>query len=327
MAETKEILCPVRKLELLRTQGKEDPLIPPEEVEEFKEDPEMVAKAEKFFSDHIFSLFVCMLAGLSSLMYVSSVVQVLLITQKSNNPLRSFKRYLSTLNHVIEWYTSPANRRASLAKVSAMHAKASKFSEARIGVRFTQYAMVLTQWAFVGPAFIFPDRVGMHNVKDEELEALAYQMFLIGRSLGIADKYNLCGGSLQDIKVYCHDIHKQVMVPYLEKESHWSSFMSNHLLSGIHFINPFIYPTTFGAWVKRLFEVHNWRDQVTKMDTLFEYCLFYFQIVVMDYVLYVPIFQNFLLAIINPLMRLNIHLANKFKPKVISEQSLIYGEN
>ena len=220
-----------------------------------------------------------------------------------------------------------ARRNELNAKVRMLHAKASNFAQKRIGIRFTQYAMVLTQWAFVGPCFIFPDRIGMHNVKDEELEALAYQMFLIGRSLGIADKYNLCSGSLEEIKVLCSDIHTQIMVPYLERESHWSSFMSRHLLSGIHLINPFIYPVTFGAWIMRLFGVSNWRARVEKMDNLFDRCLFYFQIVVMDYILYVPIFQNILLAVINPLMRLNIHLANKLKPQIIKEQALIHGEN
>lgn len=116
------------RIEKLFHQGREEPFDAGHHEKGFDEDVEDLAKikcAQDFFESNFLSMFACMLHGLFSLMYVPSVVGVLVKTGKSDNPLKAFLRYLSTVNHILEWYKSPEKRRVSLAKVRALHRNAN----------------------------------------------------------------------------------------------------------------------------------------------------------------------------------------------------------
>ena len=119
----------------------------------------------------------------------------------------------------------------------------------------TQFDMVVTQWAFVGPALIFPHRLGMSHVPEEQFEALSHQMYLIGRELGVRDEYNLCKGSLHDVRAYCRAVHKRVIKRGLESHDGQSETMAKHLLEGLHMYNAFIWVRPFQAWTARIFQV------------------------------------------------------------------------
>ncbi len=94
----------------------------------------------------------------------------------------------------------------------------------------TQFDMVTTQWAFVGPVFVIPEKLGFstplgnfnfqprYSAKDiflkvfsiffldEDLNAIRHLMYCVGKVLGVDDKYNLCSGDLDECKQYCKDI-------------------------------------------------------------------------------------------------------------------------
>ena len=55
-------------------------------------DEKLLKQGCKAFSDNFFSMFVCMLTGLLSLMYVPSIVKVLHNTQESSTPEKTFLR-------------------------------------------------------------------------------------------------------------------------------------------------------------------------------------------------------------------------------------------
>ena len=74
----------------------------------------------------------------------------------------------------------------------------------------SQFDMVVTQWAFVGPALIFSKKLGMSHVPDEDFKALVHQLYLVGKALGVRDEYNLCTGTLEEVKAYCRAIHQMV---------------------------------------------------------------------------------------------------------------------
>ena len=52
------------------------------------EDEVLVRRGVDFFINNVFSFFVCMLSGLVGLMFLPGAVQVLSLTNKSDNPLR-----------------------------------------------------------------------------------------------------------------------------------------------------------------------------------------------------------------------------------------------
>ena len=111
------------------------------------------------FQNHFFSMFVTMLSGLLSLMYVPSIVKVLAKTGQSNTPELSFRRYLRTLNNVMKWYDlKPELRIKSLKNVRKIHSAVAKNHE------MTQFDMVVTQWAFIAPALLRPLEIGNHKI-------------------------------------------------------------------------------------------------------------------------------------------------------------------
>jgi len=76
---------------------------------------------------------------------------------------KAFLRYLSTINHTLSWWQKdPETRKKSLKAVRKLHAAANKKSISVHGPKayMTQFDMVTTQWAFVGPAIILPEKLG-----------------------------------------------------------------------------------------------------------------------------------------------------------------------
>ena len=55
-------------------------------------DEKLIEQGCHAFNRHFFSMFVCMLTGLLSLMYVPSIVQVLYNTKQSSTPEKTFLR-------------------------------------------------------------------------------------------------------------------------------------------------------------------------------------------------------------------------------------------
>jgi len=148
------------KVNLLRTKGKNldhDYGYKCRSIEDdsHNADEERLERGISFFQDNFFTMFVSMLTGLLSLMYIDSIAIVLHTTNKSNSRTLSFSRYLSTLSHTVEWYQSIPKLLKSTSKVRQLHKKASKLKN------FSQYEMVVTQWAFVGPVLLWPEQFGV----------------------------------------------------------------------------------------------------------------------------------------------------------------------
>jgi hypothetical protein len=232
----------VLKIERLLTEGRilgHDAYAkdcPSEEVE----DEVLLKRARVFFGRNMFCVFLSMLYGLVSLMYVPSIVRVLAATGKSDSKAGSFARYLNTINHVLEWHGDPHTRWKSLGRVRRLHAAANSVSLKKHGVAMTQYDMVVTQWAFVAPLFIFSERVGLRKVTDDDLKAVAHHMWVIGYVLGVSEDFNLCGGSLEEVRAYCREVHLRVIKPCLESPPKEGVVMAGHLINGMELFNPFI---------------------------------------------------------------------------------------
>ena len=112
-------------------------------------DEKLLEEGISFFHKNFFSMFVCMLTGLLSLMYIESIASVLNLTKKSGSPTLAFQRYLATLKHTLHWYRGVSSLQDSLKTVRAKHQHAANLASGSKH-SMTQYDMVLTQWAFIG---------------------------------------------------------------------------------------------------------------------------------------------------------------------------------
>ena len=163
-------------------------------------------KGISFFNRNFFSMFVSMLTGLLSLMYIHTIARVLDATNKSNSPALSFQRYLSTLSHAVQWYRDLPSLLKSTSRVRALHRGAAGLKN------FSQYEMVVTQWAFVGPVLLWPDQLGVARRSQEDVEGALYVMMMVGRQLGISDQLNLCLGDRDHCTQYSRLILEKVEI-------------------------------------------------------------------------------------------------------------------
>ena len=188
------------KFELLLSRGRrlahDEGLDKKESNSEEVIDEELLHAGISFFTHNFFSMFVSMLTGLLSLMYIETIASVLSATKKSSSGVLNFKRYLSTLNHTVQWYRDLPSLIKSSARVRVLHKQAAAVR------KFSQYEMVVTQWAFVGPVLLWPDRLGVDRRTEKDIEGVLYVMMMVGRQLGISDEFNLCLGDLEQCTEY-----------------------------------------------------------------------------------------------------------------------------
>jgi hypothetical protein len=270
-------------------------------------DKELADLGCRVFERHIFSMFVCMLSGLLCLMYVPTIVQVLERTKQSKDAPSAFKRYLHTLNHMMRWYDSRHEERlASLKLVRRTHNHV-----ARNGI-ITQYDMVLTQWGFIGPALLFPTKLGMGSVTKRELNALRYIIYLVGQSLGIDEDLNLCVNSLAETSKYAQIILKEVINPSLTSESDSSRVMSDNLLGGMTFLNPFILPVPYKTWTFKMLGSSRHNYYSTSMTGVQNKVIYHLQCEFFDRAMNWGV-----RPVANLLLRINVSLANLLEHHIV----------
>ena len=219
-------------------------------------------------------------------------------------------RYLKTLNHVVQWYKlSKEDRLQSLKKVRSIHSAVAKDNT------ITQYDMVITQWAFIAPAFLKTTQIGMDTASQRELDGIRYIFYIVGQALGIEEEYNLCSLELSQTKdlmemILQNDI-KHVLKTEVEKEP--SDLMSSNLLQAIHMINPFLKPTSFKYWCFQLLEcpLHS--------DTIKSHRLSYSLISTLFGKLLCGNLGLMTRPILNSLMKANIYLANLWRHHILHE--------
>ena len=56
-----------------------------------------------------------------------------------------------------------------------------------VTVAFSQYDLVLTQWAFVGPVLLFGDHLGFNQMSVEEKSLYTKTFYKVGRDLGMCN--------------------------------------------------------------------------------------------------------------------------------------------
>jgi len=283
-------------------------------VKEEDVDEVLLQKGISYFYRNFFSLFVCMLTGLLSLMYIPSISTVLHLTKNSGSPALSFRRYLSTLQHTLRWYQGHRSLQDSLVVVRAKHKHAAMLTSG-----ITQYDMVLTQWAFIGPALLFPRKLGIPRAEDEDMRGLVYIMYLVGKYLGIKEDLNICSGGVQNAAEYSHLILNEIISKKYgtETSTEICKDMARHLLDGVNILNPFIDQGAFHCWTYRLLTNQELEERLT-LEPKSKF-LYNTMMLVLENLMHRPVLGSVIRYLANNLMRLNIFLANEWADYIVDK--------
>eukprot|EP00092_Neocalanus_flemingeri_P024078 GFUD01026119.1.p1 GENE.GFUD01026119.1~~GFUD01026119.1.p1 ORF type:complete len:372 (-),score=51.24 GFUD01026119.1:124-1239(-) len=271
-------------------------------------DDRLLKTGISFFHKNFFSMFVGMLTGLLSLMYIESISAVLSLTNKSSSPILAFQRYLGTLKHTLRWYKGVASLQESLKTVRAKHQHAANLASGSEHF-MTQFDMVLTQWAFIGPALLYPGKLGILKSSEKDMEGLVHIMYLVGRDLGVREDLNLCTGGLEPAVEYSELILKQVIRKTFgsQESSETCKELARHLLDGVNILNPFIDQTAFHCWSDQVLNEQKQKETPTLEG--FSQVLFSGQTFVLETLIHVPVIGQLIRSLANNLMKWNIYLA------------------
>lgn len=273
---------------------------------------DLVARGGQFFNHNFFMTLVNMFIGLYSILYIPNIARILNITDKSGSTELAFTRYLSTLTHAIKWFQGPDDLKKSLKQVLNLHKAGSlrgqKEAFTRTGEKLTehgitQYDMVITQWGFIGPSMVFNDQISFYE-KDVSPDGFLHVMYLVGKSLGILDEFNLCQGSVPEIQTRCKLLLKEVLQPVLKNKDDTSQKMSFHLLNGMNVLNPLLIQKDFKLFCDNLLLEEDF--YVDNSSLVYKGYLLYFQVIVHH-----PGF-SLLRIFMNNLLKYNFWLADQW---------------
>nr|XP_015837413.1 PREDICTED: uncharacterized protein LOC655780 isoform X2 [Tribolium castaneum] len=250
-------------------------------------DEELYKKGQKFFIDNIFALLYGKFLGLLSVLSIPSIVRILIYTKMSGSPLTAYRRYLSTVFHMVIWYQSdftPGSKLwQSVIEVKDKHNSVSKrCCNAGLG-RINQKDMALTQFGFMGYALAFRDKIGLHDAKEEELKALVHVWRVVGYVMGIEDRFNICRDSVEETSEICRILADQIFRPAIERKDKDFIEMATHLSDGMWAMNPTLNAKIYLNLVYRLLQSPNNNNQSNSFLielNFFETGLYYFLILV-----------------------------------------------
>ncbi|CAL4212069.1 unnamed protein product, partial [Meganyctiphanes norvegica] len=283
----------------------ENPLTKPKWVDEKK-----MARGQAYFKRYFLMMFTSKLVSLMCILAYESILKVLRFTGKSSTPQTAYRRYLGTLKHIISWYSgdiwdpqSKAHR--SLVMVRKMHTSSHR-SAVKANITMTsQLDMVVTQWAFMGLALTHGQHLGMRGTK-EELEGFVHFWRCAGYLLGIEDRFNLCRGTLDDVKKECHNVLHEHILPAMTRPPEGFESMSAALLNGTHMVVPFI---DEGAFRQYSHYVIGLPFEIKHLGN-YQRLLFNLKFLVYEKVLHIPVLGDLVRIILNFLLSLAINISS-----------------
>ncbi|XP_044265639.1 uncharacterized protein LOC123011968 [Tribolium madens] len=224
-------------------------------------DEQLYKKGQKFFTDNIFALLYGKFLGLLTVLSIPSIVRILIYTKMSGTALTAYKRYLSTVFHMVIWYqsefTPDSKLWESVIEVKDKHNSVSKrCCNAGLG-RINQKDMALTQFGFMGFALAFREKIGLHDAKDDDLRALVHVWRVIGYVMGIEDRFNICRDSVSETSEICRILADQIFRPAVERKDKDFIEMATHLSNGMWAMNPTLNAKIYLNLVHRLLQSSN----------------------------------------------------------------------
>ncbi|XP_066142864.1 uncharacterized protein [Euwallacea fornicatus] len=205
---------------------------------------QMFKRGQAFFHQNIFGMCLGSLLGLMATLSNQSGLAVLIMTKMSSSDYSAYKRYMSTIFHMLIWYDSEfkpgASLWTSLHCVKTKHNCVSKKAATVLQYQINQRDMILAQWGFMGIAVSRPEFVGIYDKSQEKWKCFAHLWKVIGYLLGITEEFNICRDSLEETRAICNEIAIEVLKPQIAKREERYIKMCEHLLNGLWSISPIL---------------------------------------------------------------------------------------
>ncbi|XP_022909735.1 uncharacterized protein [Onthophagus taurus] len=205
-------------------------------------DEEKFKCGQNFFYKHLYAMFFAKILGLTTILSVPDLAQILKFTKMSSEPLSAYKRYLSTVFHMVAWYDHDFQPNSkvwkSIEKVRFKHNSASKRCCSAGFSSISQKNMALTQFGFMGFVISETETVGIYNASKQELEGFIHIWRIVGYLMGMEDRFNICRDSLEETKGICHELIRRVFREEVRRQHQDYLSLTSALINGMWCMMP-----------------------------------------------------------------------------------------
>jgi len=187
-------------------------------------DAAKVARGNQVFKKHIPAIFVTYIFALVVGLSYENFLDVLVFTNMSDTTAKDIVRYSDTAKYIHVWCTGdPMNPNSSafqsVQDVRIYHEAVRKRIEPVMKPIetewMTQYDMGIVQTAFLAPMFAPSQTLGITFFTDEEEDDFIYLWRVIGRQLGIDDRFNIATMGQTAVQTIIDDTFRQIIMPSL----------------------------------------------------------------------------------------------------------------
>lgn len=223
-------------------------------------DLEKFERAKRLYDDYSSNISFGHLTGLFMIFLYTKRIEPFRITGKISTFVALLRRYISTVVHVRKWYTGdvwnpndPAYK--SLLVVRNMHKnvveKLNKNLPEKSAIHGSQFAMGMTQFAFIGIITLFPKKLAIDWTK-RDMECFIHFWRCIGYLLGMEEEYNICKGSYDDVLLLFNDILENEIKPGIKNPKEESVQMARDIVTVFSCISLLSWKSLSKYWAENL---------------------------------------------------------------------------
>ena len=193
---------------------------------------EELKKCQEVVRANRLHLRVTTIPGIVMMLQLPVFLTTLLHTKRSESMPLLFYRYLDTALEVNNWLDydlldEDSEGFKAIQRVREKHLHATKLMEKVMvpdetfkqnpkAVWFSQYTMIINQWAFFALFLMYPKECGLHESQmktDKVLKSVNYFWRCLGFMLGIKDEYNIAQENYKETIQLGHLMLREVLLP------------------------------------------------------------------------------------------------------------------
>ncbi|XP_017761137.1 PREDICTED: uncharacterized protein LOC108551475 isoform X1 [Eufriesea mexicana] len=205
-------------------------------------DEYLFKKGQEYYMGNLLGFGVAHITGLTAIMSVPDILEVLLYTKRSSTINLAYKRFTETLLLMYALFYSdmldPNSKWfKALNVIRWRHANVSKRRVEQGLHGIYQKDMAITQFGFIGFIFICPERVGLVYGTREEKEGFNHFWQVTGHLLGISDRINICRKTVSETVELCRRIRKEILAKHLEEPRQEFLDLMSNITNGLWYVD------------------------------------------------------------------------------------------
>ncbi|KAK9296082.1 hypothetical protein QLX08_009811 [Tetragonisca angustula] len=215
-------------------------------------DEKLFKIGQEFYIGNLLGFGAAHITGLTAIIAVPDILEVLLFTKRNATLKLSYKRFAETLLLMYALFRSDMLAPNSkwfnaLNVIRRRHANANKRRVSKNLHGIYQKDMAITQFGFLGYIFVSPEKLGLARSTYEQMEGYNHLWQVIGHLLGIDDRINICRRTVKETTELCRRIQNEIIAKHLENPRPEFLQMMTNITHGLWYIDISINENSFLA--------------------------------------------------------------------------------